>query len=234
MTSLPWTPLYTQATNAELDPTIMSTYALAMMVVFTVFVFSLEHMLDHRQERAYKITEFPELLEETVSKIDQEKAMQQKHGSDGTSNTTTTSSSSSTSSNDNNGKEEKKGLDTHKPLLPQLKEKFTKAQAYGLDKISFGMFSSIYNLIETVAFLLLGFLPYIWDYSVKLGEKYFGYNETDNEIKITLIFMLVTTIIGTITSLPFELVRFRFDFVFLHKVIYCISFVNIYAHSLLT
>lgn len=206
MTSLPWTPLYTQATNAELDPTIMSTYALAMMIVFTVFVFSLEHMLDHRQERAYKITKFPQLLEDTVSKIDQEKAMQQKNEGD---NSASNTASSSTSSDDNNdGKEEKKGLDKHKPLLPQLKEKFTKAQAYGLDKIGFGMFSSIYNLIETVAFLLLGFLPYIWDYSVNLGEKYFGYNETDNEIKITLIFMLVTTVIGTITSLPFELVRF--------------------------
>ncbi len=217
MTSLPWTPLYTQATNsAELDPTIMSTYALAMMIVFTVFVFSLEHMLDHRQERAYKITKFPELLEETVSKIDYEKKVMQQKNEKADNN--------DDDDDDGEKKEKKGGLDKHKPLLPQLKEKFTKAQAYGLDKIGFGMFSSIYNLIETVAFLLLGFLPYIWDFSVNLGQTYFGYNETDNEIKITLIFMFVTTIIGTITSLPFELVRFYFfwSFFILYNNTHCL------------
>lgn len=194
MTSLPWTSFYTQSSKEELTPTIMSTYAMALTILFTVFVFTLEHMLDHRQERAYKSTEFPTMLEETVSKIDNEKAMKKKD-------------------NDSGGEEKKekkdgKELDTDKPLLPQLKDKFTKAQSYGLDKIRFGMFSSVYNLVETLVFLLAGFLPYTWDLSVRLGEKHFGYNETDNEIKITLIFMLITTIFSTFTSLPFELVRF--------------------------
>jgi STE24 endopeptidase len=55
-----------------------------------------------------------------------------------------------------------------------------------------------------VAFLVTGFLPYIWDQSSALGETYFGWSSED-EIKISLVFLLITTIFGTITSLPFEL-----------------------------
>ena len=196
MISLPWQSFYTQTSSAEITPTVMSTYAMAMTILFIVFVFSLEHMLDSRQQRAYKITEFPTLLEETVAKIDQEKAMQKK------------TSDSSTDSSDNDAKEkDEKDLDKDKPILPQLKEKFAKAQTYGTDKLKFGMFSSVYNLVETIAFLLVGFIPYTWDLSVTLGATYFEYNEKDHEIKITLIFLLLSTIISTITALPFELVR---------------------------
>lgn len=92
-----------------------------------------------------------------------------------------------------------------KPLLPQLQEKFASSQSYGLDKISFAMISSSYDTFETVLFLLLGFLPYIWDKSVQLGDIYFGYTESHNEIKISLIFLALIILVGTITSLPFEL-----------------------------
>ena len=206
MTSLPWTTFYAQATSEALPPSIMSTYAMAMTILFTVFVFTFEHMLDHRQERTYKITKFPELLAETVDKIDKEKEASTK-----SSSATTTAASSETKEEKDKSEEKKEGkdVDTDKPILPQLKEKFIKAQNYGTDKIEFGMFSSVYNLFETVIFLLAGFLPYTWDISVKVGEKYFEYNETDHEIKITLIFLLITTIIGTITALPFELVSFK-------------------------
>lgn len=91
-----------------------------------------------------------------------------------------------------------------KPLLEQLQGKFKNAQTYGLDKINFGMISSTYETLESVAFLLLGFFPYVWDQSVSLGETYFGWS-ADNEIKISLIFFAIVTIVGTITSLPFEL-----------------------------
>ena len=192
MTSLPWKSFYTQTSSTELEPSVMYTYAMAMTVLFTVFVFSLEHMLDHRQQQAYKITKFPETLEDTVSKIDDEKSSKKKTQEDEKAE---------------EKEDTKKNVDTEKPILPQLKEKFTKAQNYGTDKIKFGMFSSVYNLIESVIFLMAGFLPYFWDLSVQLGEKHLGYSESDNEIKITLIFLLITTIIGTITSLPFELVR---------------------------
>ena len=95
--------------------------------------------------------------------------------------------------------------DTSKPLLPQLKEKFRSAQAYGLDKVNFGMVASTFDVVYELICLVLGFLPWIWDESVELGVNVFGWTETENEIKISLIFLFLTTIIGTLTSLPFEL-----------------------------
>lgn len=203
MTSLPWTTFYSQTSNDVLAPSVLLTYAMAMTILFTVFVFMLEHMLDHRQQRAYLQTKFPSMLEDTVSKIDQEKEADKPNSNDSETKKEgdETAAAATTTDADKKGKD----VDTDKPLLPQLKEKFTKAQAYGTDKIEFGMFCSVYNLCETVIFLLAGFLPYTWDLSAKLGEKHFGYNEVDNEIKVTLIFLLIVTIVGTVTSLPFEL-----------------------------
>jgi STE24 endopeptidase len=68
------------------------------------------------------------------------------------------------------------------------------------------MISSTFDTIESVVFLVIGFLPYMWDLSFSLGTKYFGWdNEADNEIKISLIFLFLTTMVGMVTSLPFEL-----------------------------
>lgn len=135
----------------------MSTYAMALTILFTVFVFAFEHMLDERQAAAYKITKFPEQLEHTVTLIDSEKKEKK-------STTDTATDSSSEKEKKESGDGDKKDLDKDKPILPQLKEKFTKAQTYGSDKISFGMLCSLYNLLESVIFLMCGFLPYVWDY----------------------------------------------------------------------
>ena len=61
------------------------------------------------------------------------------------------------------------------------------------------------RLIPVTPKRVIGFLPYTWDISVKLLERNFGWNETNDEIKITLIFLLLSTVIGTITALSFEL-----------------------------
>lgn len=184
MTQLPWKSAYSQ-TSGEQESTVFSTYGMALTILFTVFVFALEHALDERQANAYKSTKFPDELEKTVSKIDAEMQAKKK------------------SSGDKSGEKES-DIDKDKPLLPQLKEKFAKAQSYGTDKIEFGMIHSLYTLVESVGFLLAGFLPYTWDKSLQIGQEYFGWDESD-EIKITLIFLFIMTIVGTITGLPFEL-----------------------------
>jgi STE24 endopeptidase len=192
---LPWTPLYTQ--GAESDSVDRSSYflvyALAGTVAFTAFVYFVEASLDARQKKAYLKTSFPSELESTVSAIDAErssgKSKQESKGSDG---------SPSAGS-------EGETVDENKPLLPQLREKFTKAQAYGLDKINFGMIASTYDTFETISFLLLGFFPYCWDVAANLGSTFMGYSEKENEIKVSLLFLLITTLVGTVTSLPFEL-----------------------------
>lgn len=95
------------------------------------------------------------------------------------------------------------------PLLPQMQEKFASSQSYGRDKISFAMISSAYDTCETVAFLLIGFLPYMWDKACAMGNAYFGWTEVDDEIKVSLVFLALITLVGMVTSLPFELVRNR-------------------------
>merc|ERR1740139_532953 len=47
-------------------------------------------------------------------------------------------------------------------------------------------------------------MPYLWDVSVSLGENV-SWNQKDDEIKISLVFLGLTTVIGLITGLPFEL-----------------------------
>lgn len=176
---LPWIPRYNQVPPAEENETSSSPwllYSLAATIAFTVAVYALEGTLDARQKLAYQATEFPAELAKTVSEIDAA----------------------------NKAKSKKDGEEA-KALLPQLQEKFVKAQAYGLDKINFGMIAGTYDTIESVVFLLLGFLPYAWDLAVQLGGQYMNWNETDNEIYISLIFLGIVTVVGTITSLPFEL-----------------------------
>lgn len=139
-------------------------------------VYALEGTLDARQKIAYQGTEFPAELAKTVSEIDGAKKTTKK----------------------DDGKEDE-------PLLTQLQQKFVNAQAYGLDKINFGMIAGTYDTIESVIFLLIGFLPWAWDLSVKWGQQFFEWNESENEIYISLIFLAIVTVVGTITSLPFEL-----------------------------
>ena len=178
--ALPWIPRYTQVDSSPEslgdDASPWLLYSLAATIAFTVLVYGLEGILDARQKVAYQGTSFPEELAKTVSEIDAAKKTSKKE----------------------DDKEEE-------PLLSQLQHKFEKSQIYGLDKINFGMIASTYDTIESVAFLLIGFLPWAWDLSVKWGEQFMEWNEKDNEIYISLIFLAIVTVVGTITSLPFEL-----------------------------
>ncbi|KAL7524273.1 hypothetical protein ACHAXR_002109 [Thalassiosira sp. AJA248-18] len=188
---LPLTPSYTQlsaaggssngGSSSSDDDDLFTTYAVAATLAFTLLVYFFETYLSLRQKSSYHKTDFPSELSKTVGNIDGERAKE------------------------NNVKSKEGGVDRNAPLLPQLQSKFQAAQSYGLDKVRFSIFSSTYGTIEGITFVLLGFLPYIWDQSVHFGTTYCGYTEIDNEIKISLIFMAYTTIIGTVTSLPFEL-----------------------------
>ena len=202
---LPWTPIYTQsgalagddaggaaaAPNTD-DMSPLAYWSLAATIIFTIVVYCFEGNLDARQRASYLKTTFPKQLEATVAKIDADRASKPKKKVE------------SKKSDDGKEGEKKKNIDDTKPLLEQLQNKFKNSQAYGLDKINFGMFSATYDTIESVAFLLLGFFPYIWDQSVMIGETWFGWTN-DDEIKVTLVFVFLITIVGTITSLPFEL-----------------------------
>ena len=190
---LPWKPIYTQssgefdwaggisaanATTGKDSFSPLAYWSLAGTIAFTLLVYVVEGNLDARQKRSYQITEFPEELEKTVAKIDAQKSEDDKKDED----------------------------EDSKPLLEQLQEKFKSSQAYGMDKINFGMIAGTYETFESVAILLLGFTPFLWDQSVRLGGKYLGI-QSDEEIKITLVFLFLQSLIETIKSLPFELYK---------------------------
>mmetsp|Transcript_19072 Transcript_19072/g.26840 ORF Transcript_19072/g.26840 Transcript_19072/m.26840 type:complete len:520 (+) Transcript_19072:35-1594(+) len=196
---VPWTPLYAQSNksgNVSTSESFTATWTMALTVLFTVAVFAFEHYLDERQADAYKKTDFPLELEDTVGKIDSEKVPDVKKDANGEGDKSSGASDEKTDSSK---------LDKDKPILPQLKEKFDKSQKYGTDKIVFGMIQSFYGVVETVVFLLMGFMPYFWDLSVNFGEQYFGWNESENEIKISLIFLAITSLLATFTGIPWEL-----------------------------
>ncbi|KAI7905574.1 peptidase family M48-domain-containing protein [Cokeromyces recurvatus] len=81
---------------------------------------------------------------------------------------------------------------------------FKKAQAYNLDKSSFGFVEGLYKQVETILMLHYDALPKIWDLSGQILYKLTGYT-TDYEILQSLVFLTVFTLISTITSLPFSL-----------------------------
>jgi hypothetical protein len=206
MMDLPWKPFYTQSgtttTEAE-EPSVMATWSLAATIAFMVVVYCFEGSLDARQKAAYLKTTFPKELELTVGKIDADRAVStQKKTKKGEAEAKEKKGADDNNEEDDGTKKDK--VDDSKPLLGQLQAKFTSSQAYGLDKINFGMLSSTYDIIESIAFLMLGFLPYMWDMATSLGATWLGWTP-DDEIKITLVFLLLVTLVGTVTSLPFEL-----------------------------
>lgn len=193
------TPLYTQSPIVDNDGSSSSSlfaYAIFATLTFTVAVYLLETYLSFRQRSSYCKTDFPDELASTVGAIDAEDKK-----TEGNSTPTPTTAAASS----DNSKEEASSLDKSLPLLPQLRSKFSSAQSYGLDKSSFSIVSETYALLEECVFLLSGFYPYIWDAACRCGSVRFGWSDGVDEIKITLLFLGIVTLVGTVTSLPFEL-----------------------------
>ena len=89
-------------------------------------------------------------------------------------------------------------------LLNGMKEKFVKSQAYGKDKSAYTLLFGWISFCETITNLLLGYLPFSWMLSSLILE-YFGYNASEHEFLRILVFMTMSTIIDTISSVPFSL-----------------------------
>merc|ERR1719296_295999 len=188
---LPWIPLYTQEDSIPHDSdeyTLIQYWILFATIAFTLVVFLFEDYLDLRQKRAYERTDFPKELEKIVLKMDSEIKQRQEQPPP---------EEKETSEEENKDK-----TDRNKPILPQLQVKFTNAQHYGYDKIKFSMWHSMYEVVESIIFLLVGLLPYLWELASKIGKEKLG---VEGEIGVSLIFMGIMTVIGTITALPWEL-----------------------------
>ena len=80
-------------------------------------------------------------------------------------------------------------------------EEFEKARLYSLDKSTFNFVSEFFGLFN-LAYFLFQLYPKIWEYSGKLGMKYF---QSKTEITQSLIYLGLMVLIGKVQSLPFEL-----------------------------
>jgi STE24 endopeptidase len=88
-------------------------------------------------------------------------------------------------------------------------ETFTKAIAYRKDLFAFKIIEAIFSFVFSITFLVCGYLPYLWDVAVHMAN-YFqivgdSHSPLYNEVVITWLFLMIFTIIDTVTNLPFSL-----------------------------
>eukprot|EP00878_Enallax_costatus_P037735 GHUV01042692.1.p1 GENE.GHUV01042692.1~~GHUV01042692.1.p1 ORF type:complete len:177 (-),score=28.07 GHUV01042692.1:321-851(-) len=84
------------------------------------------------------------------------------------------------------------------------KDLYLQSQAYSIDKWWFGLYHGIYSLAETLAVLWFGVLPWAWQQLPKVAPAAVA-KFLDNEILHTIAFVLVISLVGTITQLPWSL-----------------------------
>ncbi|XP_047128545.1 CAAX prenyl protease 1 homolog isoform X1 [Hydra vulgaris] len=83
------------------------------------------------------------------------------------------------------------------------KQTFEKSRLYQVDRSKFGFVSSIYSQLELTVILLFGGLPFLWAVSGSLNEA-LGFDAT-HEIKQSCVFLVLSTLFSTVTSLPWKL-----------------------------
>jgi ABC-type phosphate/phosphonate transport system permease subunit len=88
---------------------------------------------------------------------------------------------------------------------------FKKSSLYGGDKLFFSRFEGMFTFVFALFLLLVGWFPYAWD----LSTFYCNYTTSvllkmeisalQNEMLTTIYFVLITTVVDTLFSLPFSL-----------------------------
>jgi len=223
---LPWKPYYMQMhvgiESKERDPfnwfehdISIEVLAVALTILVTITIYSIEHYLDLRQMKMYKVTEFPKDLEDIVREIDEDDEDDEDNKNDDEKEDGLLEGKVVENTDDEKKKETKREKKKNK-MLPQLLSKFSKSQHYSLDKLFFGILHDAYTTLETICFILLGALPFTWDVSLRITQHLYPWSrnfvatfdsnyESQHEIVITLVFFILTTLLGTITSLPWDL-----------------------------
>ncbi|DAZ97407.1 TPA: hypothetical protein N0F65_011291, partial [Lagenidium giganteum] len=178
-------PYYTEAGWTPAS----SVYFQATLVFITI-VYLFETYLDYRQHQKLKEKEFPKALADAISGLGAYSVKKKKKSEDDADTDATSVEAAA---------EPAKEVS----LLDATCEKFDKSRAYGLDKSTFGFVSGAYNQLEATAFLLLGYLPYMWTVSgtalTALGL------DASNEIYRAIMLLTLTMVRDTIFGLPFSL-----------------------------
>eukprot|EP00518_Triparma_eleuthera_P010875 CAMPEP_0182470880 /NCGR_PEP_ID=MMETSP1319-20130603/19407_1 /TAXON_ID=172717 /ORGANISM="Bolidomonas pacifica, Strain RCC208" /LENGTH=456 /DNA_ID=CAMNT_0024671381 /DNA_START=309 /DNA_END=1679 /DNA_ORIENTATION=- len=149
--------------------------SLFAVLVFTFAVFVFETALDVRQRAVLRSPEEPKKLYDVVGQIDKHNAVVAK-------------------------KEE--GEKKEEPLAAQIKSKFSSSTSYALDKINLSLFSQLFELSTGAAFMLAGAYPFMWRAAAEAGGRAFGWNEREDELKVSVLFFVLTTLVGEVLNLP--------------------------------
>ncbi|GMI09680.1 hypothetical protein TrRE_jg331 [Triparma retinervis] len=149
-------------------------------------VVGFEYWLDCRQAKQFKDKEEPKELFDIVAKVEKDVKDKDKPAKD-------------KPAKDSDKKDEKK-----ESLSSRMRSQFKSSSAYGLDKLTFSQLTKFVSILETFAYLLLGLFPYFWTLACTAGAK-FGWTEGEDEIKISCLFFIISTVAGEIIQLPFSL-----------------------------
>lgn len=175
--------------SVAVSPSHSIPLVLLLTLAFGFSVFAFETILSLRQLRCYRKTEADERLKDVIKGVEAKRAKEAK------------------------GKEE--------DLYNQFDSKFTKAQLYGFDKLSFGIVQSTYAVLEASLLTLSGYLPYMWSLSFalysflssRLPPRFVPAADSGlEEISVSVVFFLATSLVTEVTSLPWELYgKFRVE-----------------------
>jgi len=166
---------------------------LELAIVFALVVYLWETYLDTRQRSrlASKGGVVPSKLAALVKKLDEEalKALKKEPPK--------------REAADKGEEKSEKKIEDGK-MLEKMTSEAPKFQAYGLDKITFGMVKGLFGFCQEHGLVLLGMLPYMWDLASGLVGR-LGYDPSESEIFVSLAFAGVYTVIETVLELPWSL-----------------------------
>ncbi|OWZ07725.1 CAAX prenyl protease 1 [Phytophthora megakarya] len=166
-------------TEADWRPSASPVPYFQGALVFMMLIYLFETYLNLRQHRKLYDKQFPQPLAEAIQGLGNYRSKKE------------------------SDEDKTQASESETTLLAATHSKFDKSRAYGLDKSTFGFVSGAYNQLEAMAFLLLGYLPFMWTMSgkalVALGL------DADNEIYRALMLLTLTTIRDTLVGIPFGL-----------------------------
>jgi len=180
---------------------------LELAIGLSLFVFSWEFYLGLRQHKLFKVKEIPEALLSVCEDVDKQ-ANDDPKTEDAKDDATMPllADDDKKAKKELTEKEKEEEAERKLPLVERVERKFAKAQAYGLDKSTFGFIESSIDMVLDTGLLLVGFMPYLWDTAERVAEK-MGVDPATSEVRVSLIFFLLNYIISDIYHIPFSLYR---------------------------
>ncbi|DAZ97391.1 TPA: LOW QUALITY PROTEIN: hypothetical protein N0F65_011275 [Lagenidium giganteum] len=127
-------------------------------LVFITIVYLFETYLDYRQHQKLKEKAFPAALADAISGLGAYTPQKTTKNGEDTNDEHDEDDGHTDTKNDEAADDPAKEVS----LLDATRNKFDESRAYGLDTSAFGFVSGAYSQLETTAFLLRGFLPYMW------------------------------------------------------------------------